>query len=198
MKTFKVSSILVLTAGIFLSSCSHVSTFSVTKRHYRPGYYVEYAGKLPTPSKKQVEHALPQPQINNAKVAIVPVGQKQIAPYVFAKNEIKQSDKDISSSAAIVHSSKSMGNALPASNESSSKPSQNSKLLTNVILNSTNSMSDDNGRRSGLSIFWIVILIILILWLLGFLSGGWGLGPLINVLLIIALILLILWLLRVV
>lgn len=52
--------------------------------------------------------------------------------------------------------------------------------------------SDDDG----LSLFWIIILIVLILWLLGFISGNFG--GIINLLLIIALILLILWLLKVV
>ncbi len=57
-----------------------------------------------------------------------------------------------------------------------------------------------NSPRSdeGLSLIWIVILVLLILWAAGLLGGGWGLGGLINVLLVIALILLILWLLRII
>ncbi|HWY38270.1 MAG TPA: DUF5670 family protein [Bacteroidia bacterium] len=39
---------------------------------------------------------------------------------------------------------------------------------------------------------------ILILWAIGFLAGGFGLGGLINLLLLVALILLILWLLRII
>jgi hypothetical protein len=49
-----------------------------------------------------------------------------------------------------------------------------------------------------LSLFWIVILILLVLWVAGLIGGGWGLGWVINVLLVIALVLLILWLLRIV
>ncbi|MBK6834313.1 MAG: lmo0937 family membrane protein [Bacteroidetes bacterium] len=50
----------------------------------------------------------------------------------------------------------------------------------------------------GLSLLWIVILVLLILWALGLISGGFGLGGFINILLVIALILLILWLLRII
>src|SRR3990167_5281695 len=67
-------------------------------------------------------------------------------------------------------------------------------------------VSDDQSAQSGsavhdgdgLSLFGIIILIILILWLVGAISGGWGLGGLIHILLVIALILLILWLLRII
>lgn len=49
-----------------------------------------------------------------------------------------------------------------------------------------------------LSLLWIVILVLLVVWALGLAGGGWGLGGLINILLVIALVLLILWLLRII
>jgi hypothetical protein len=62
--------------------------------------------------------------------------------------------------------------------------------LNNNLLTSSNEESED-----GLSLFWIVILILLLLWLFGYiiLSGG-----LINLVLALALVLLILWLLRII
>ena len=54
------------------------------------------------------------------------------------------------------------------------------------------------SNDEALSLIWIVILVVLLLWLLGFIAGGFGLGPFIHLLLVIALILLILWLLRVI
>lgn len=55
-----------------------------------------------------------------------------------------------------------------------------------------------SGDRDSLSLLWIVILVILILWAIGWGFGGFGLGGLIHVLALIALILLILWLLRII
>lgn len=51
--------------------------------------------------------------------------------------------------------------------------------------------SDENT----LSLFWIVVVIILIIWVIGAFTGGFGIGGAIHLLLILALILLILWLL---
>jgi hypothetical protein len=49
---------------------------------------------------------------------------------------------------------------------------------------------------SDLSLLWIVIIILLVLWALGLIAGNFG--GLIHLLLVIALILLILWLLRII
>ncbi len=66
--------------------------------------------------------------------------------------------------------------------------------LNHKLGNKTSTTSyDRNG--DGLSLFWIVILIVLVLWALGLLAG---LGGLINILLVIALVLLILWLLEII
>jgi len=69
-----------------------------------------------------------------------------------------------------------------------------SSFAMNRLVNRTNTTSY-NTDGHGLSFFWIVILVVLIIWALGL---GFGLGGLINVLLVIALVLLILWLLEVV
>jgi hypothetical protein len=52
------------------------------------------------------------------------------------------------------------------------------------------------NNDDGLSVLWVVVLVLLILWAVGL--WGFNLGGLINILLVIALILLILWLLQVV
>jgi len=62
------------------------------------------------------------------------------------------------------------------------------------VKNSPKHSSGDD--KDGLSLFWLIILVVLILWLLGFLIGDFG--ALIHILLVIALILLILWLLRII
>lgn len=81
---------------------------------------------------------------------------------------------------------------------------QNSRIIEYPVTQSKHSLFEKNkigssaSDKDGLSLFWVVILVLLILWALGFLTGGFGLGGLINLLLVIALILLILWLLRIV
>ncbi len=59
-------------------------------------------------------------------------------------------------------------------------------------------ISPPASSDDALSLLWIVIVIILILWLLGYALGGLGLGGAIHILLVIALILLILWLLGII
>ncbi len=53
-----------------------------------------------------------------------------------------------------------------------------------------------NPVTSDLSMLWIVIIVLIVLWALGLIAGNFG--GLIHLLLLIALILLILWLLRII
>jgi hypothetical protein len=82
------------------------------------------------------------------------------------------------------------------------------KQTKNKIINPDYSLSDMKFKQqvnsslfsspvtSDLSLLWIVIIILLVLWALGLIAGNFG--GLIHLLLIIALILLILWLLRII
>jgi uncharacterized membrane protein YqaE (UPF0057 family) len=45
MKKQFTSVLLAVVVGILLSSCSNLSKMSLTKRHYRSGYYVDFGGK---------------------------------------------------------------------------------------------------------------------------------------------------------
>jgi Flp pilus assembly protein TadB len=76
---------------------------------------------------------------------------------------------------------------------------QDSKQATSDQSQSTydqDQISSPTPARDGdLSMFWIVILIILLLWLLGFVLN---IGALVHLLLVVALILLILWLLGII
>ena len=71
-------------------------------------------------------------------------------------------------------------------------------INTNTELAHTKKVVDETVAGDVLSLFWIVILILVITWLVALLTGGWGLGGFIYLLLVIALILLILWLLRII
>jgi hypothetical protein len=82
------------------------------------------------------------------------------------------------------------------------------KQTVNKIVNPNYSLSDMKFKQqvnsslfsspvtSDLSLLWIVIIILLVLWALGLIAGNFG--GLIHLLLVIALILLILWLLRII
>ena len=79
------------------------------------------------------------------------------------------------------------------------KESKKQKLTRSVsfvkdrLINKSNTTANN---EDGLSVLWVVVLVLLILWAVGL--WGFGIGGLINILLVIALILLILWLLQVV
>lgn len=92
----------------------------------------------------------------------------------------------------------------------SSTSKKDSNFRKNKIINGDFSLSDLNFKKqlksslfptpspatSDLSLLWIVIIILIVLWALGLISGNFG--GLIHLLLVIALILLILWLLKII
>jgi len=47
MKTKATHYVILFLAGILLSSCARLSTISITKRHYRGGYYVDWGSNKP-------------------------------------------------------------------------------------------------------------------------------------------------------
>ncbi len=175
-----------IVASILLSSCS------MTKRHYTNGYYVSHT------SGKQVE-AKAQDQ----------TAQKKTKPSLYTvQNAAAESNLDYNNKQSPIVEN----GAITASNkQEASKPqfTQNTKhhasYIATVIpvqaktaLSHTKKTTVETAAGDVLSLFWIVILILVILWLVALLTGGWGLGGFIYLLLVIALILLILWLLRII
>lgn len=172
-------------ASILLTSCS------IAKRHYTSGYYVSHS------SDKQAS-AMMQEQ----------TAQKKTTPSLYAIQNINEGNNldggstqsQVPENGVITASNKQEANNIKT--VQSSKHATNKLILSPVKRNSplfsakktTTSMVSEDG----LSLFWILILILLILWALAFLTGGWGLGGLIYILLVVALVLLILWLLRII
>lgn len=201
MKNLFVPFTLIILAGAMFSSCSNTSKLSITKRHYRSGYYVNWG------SKKQTL----------AVTKIPATTRHQVTPEVIAKSE-----NTVASKPSIVASLKSViiqklapSKKIQISENRTVNSTSSGKNIFSTNANATNNVTEsqsvnnkqaiydandgDGGssERAALSLLWIVIVVILILWLIGILAGGWGLGGLINLLLVIALILLILWLLRI-
>src|SRR6185312_9721473 len=177
-----------------LSSCS--SNVSIVKRHYRGGYYVDYSKKAPSvnyvtakPERKPVVTSLLSPELPG-----IP------EQYVATNNQINSTLIDVPANKKVPFKSKhSVANAK----QLLTQPFAVAKNATPAIQNTPvfayeGSAGYDGGERAALSLLWIVIIVILILWLIGIIAGGWGLGGLINLLLIIAIILLVLWLLRII
>ncbi len=173
-------------ASILLSSCS------MTKRHYTNGYYVSHH------SGKQVE-AKTQEQIT----------QKKTKPSLYTlQSAAAESNLDYNNKQNPI----AENGAITASNkQTASKPQfvQKTKHHVNYIataipaqtkttLSHSKKIAVETAAGDVLSLFWIVILILVILWLVALLTGGWGLGGFIYLLLVLALILLILWLLRII
>ena len=183
---FKLT-ITFIAVGILVSSCS------LTKRHYTSGYYVSHN------SDKQIvktQEKKAQAKTNPSLYAV----QNEIA-----KNNLDYSSNQnpIAENGAVTASNKQVAISNPITNKPTKHYVSNTVIPTpapvkkNIVSTSTKKVVHDSGDP-GLSLFWIIILILLILWALGLLTGGWGLGGFIYILLVLALILLILWLLRII
>lgn len=180
---------------IVFSSCS--SNISIVKRHYKKGYYIEFA------KRTQTAHPL-----KNEEKKTVQAKRK------FPQNSIAYSSKYNTIDEYFNQDTKTGEIATVARDEKLQRKiilqqtarqllKQTVNITENPVLQTRQAWSeaseyyDHSSDRAALSLLWIIILVILILWLIGILAGRFGLGGFINILLVIALILLILWLLRI-
>ncbi len=193
MKNLIKFSAILLTASAFFSSCS--SNLAITKRHYTSGFYVDYSkgNKTIAPNKATLPTAaapiIAVPVVTNNPVANSKELVKNTSPLAIV-NIKKMLPKIHVLPVAKQANATSSGSTITPASESSPIVSESPKMNTGI--------SDDGGEHAALSLLWLVIVIILILWLVGLLAGGFGLGGLINLLLVVALILLVLWLLRII
>lgn len=187
------SIVVCILVAILVTSCG--SNVFIAKRHYTKGYYIEKTdglasrGEKQTTEQKTVVHHPAKPAYSIAR------DQQAETP------RIELQEKSVVAE-----------NATPANNNSgasgskkitkrpsvSLNPFTNIKTLQEIERKHRSAVLPVDTADDGLSLFWIVIAIILIVWLIGFLAGGFGLGDFIHILLVIALVLLVLWLLRIV
>ncbi|MFL5753981.1 MAG: lmo0937 family membrane protein [Bacteroidia bacterium] len=182
MKKSTLSLIICILASIFFSSCR--SNMSVAKRHYSNSYYIAH-------------HRAPQAGISSAnekkKPALYTPVKHGLVSSQFAQNPIADHNDLVASNAQQIPKGKTTGlkrKTIPLK----FSPAKTHRIHLQLKKKPALVASGDGG---GLSLFWVVILVILILWALGFI-GGFTMGGLINLLLLVALILLILWLLRII
>ncbi|MFI5204254.1 MAG: lmo0937 family membrane protein [Flavobacteriales bacterium] len=190
-KLISLSSVFIIVT-VLLSSCAT----HLTKRHYSNGYHVSHSEnkqkvaahneeeKTAQHQSKKNETVVPtQPMVNNETTVAVKPDVTNTVP-VVANNQTNQSNV--------------------VSNPSTAQPlKQKTSVLKHPVSTIKKALLDRKkiSRIShdgeGHSLLWIIIVVILILWAIGFLADGFGLGGLIHLLLVIALVLFILWLLRV-
>jgi hypothetical protein len=192
-KLLNIASMFAL-AGIIISSCS--PNVSITKRRYTKGYYVEHhskkhqvktneSEKVAIDKKKEPVLVLPkatlQPAGNNQSVKIIPQEKKALA------------------------AGSSKNNRTIKSRESFTKSVEDLLSFTLVKpnpLKAVKALPDKLGTAdagdTALSLAWIIIVVLAILYLLGILLDVAGGSGLIHLFAVVILILLILWLLRII
>lgn len=190
-KLFTLLSICIITS-LIVSSCS--SSSFITKRRYTKGYYVSHTHSRHAPPARpaaEKEKAEPGTAVTAAPKT---VAEPALLPPKTAETE-KAGIAKKSSAAHRKHKmadQKALRGNGPDNTIGLSLSERSDPYKTTLSLRPSADSEDD-----ALSLFWIVIIVILVLYLLGVISGGWGLGFLIHLLLVLALILLILWLLRI-
>lgn len=192
MKKLLHFSSLCILAGLLLSSCS--SNVSIAKRHYRSGYYVDFSKKAPS-----VNYASAKPE---RKAVLAPIASPELPgipeQYASAGTQLNTTLIDIpANKKAPLKVRHSVANAMQMLTQPLTVAKSATQAIQNTPVFSYDGSAGDDAAGAALSLLWIVIVVILIIWLLGLVAGGWGLGGLINLLLLIAVILLILWLLRI-
>lgn len=181
--------IALLALGWLVSSCG--SRPELIKRHYTKGFYVagnsnrqipgprSFTGPNPTKKWNHTVAAGAQDRDNEVLALAIPgptvAGDCQRPYKLQGKSIVKKGNLVTSMPGRIIslHLLRKTNNDL--------------KELSQAKMSTAN----------GYSLLWIIVVVLLIFWLLGFLTGGFGIGNLINLLLVVALILLILWLLKV-
>lgn len=206
MKKLITLSIISILSGILLSSCG--SNFSITKRHYNKGYFISRNHSPKTQASNEKETAETNKQVDPLKAPVVVTeptiinesvivvnNEKEITPIVGTTNGNDKAGNDKTNA-----KSKNVGVVQKSTHNRFQKLATRfeempiAKSMKNKKLSVSNTAYDGDGH----SLFWIIILILLILWLVGAISTGFLVGSLINLVLLLALILLILWLLRVI
>ena len=186
-KLLTLSTICIITSLLF-SSCR--SNMSITKRHYTGGYYIAHnKGKQKvTPAK---EEKTVQGKPNASVYSLQTPTEQNVQSGYSVQGPVAENN------ATVASNQKRQAKTTPLKNTDRLKRliAINPIVQIKHIITPKKVVIDD--ERRGLSLFWVVILIILILWALGFL-GGYIFGGLINLLLLIAAILIVLWLLRII
>lgn len=182
----------ILLAGLLGTSCK--SKVSIVKRHYQKGYHivVNKAHKNPRVTEdKDLAKSYVRSVAPSVKANTESKSTRISEAYPLEASNSKPTQADVTKKRTVASS--------PLTKSLNFKPldiKEPVKELKKGLLKHDMFKSKSSNSEGGLSLFGFIILLILILWLLGFLVGDFG--GLIHILLVVALILLILWLLHIV
>jgi hypothetical protein len=191
-KLFTFFSICII-ASILLASCgSHIT---IKKRLYSKGYYVSN-GNIKSEGSTGIDES------NETKGTSIDNSKDFSSKLSLQSNEdnsivkvIPKLEKEETAKESVVESKEKNVVSIKEDRRIFSNPFLD-KLQISKFQNKSFASKSMKATSEGLSLFWLVILILLILWAIGYF--GTSIGSLINLLLLVALILLILWLLRVI
>lgn len=205
MKSF-FNVLILLAPACFFFSCNNSTGVSLTKRHYRNGYNVEMAGKIKNDNHHMVTNEFTKPEKQKSEqpeyASIRVSDERDINNNHYSLNSgIKKNDAKVvlknmdQKSKNSSPSNKNVSKILTNTGKFISKIPFASKIILPKIkaTNHPNAAANDGGN-----LVWTIIGVLLVLWLLSLLTGGWGLGGLIYLFLVVALVLILLRLLRVI
>lgn len=174
---------LILIAIILFSACNT----TMMKRHYRKGFFVEHKHHPKTPVVKQ----------NKPEEALAVNPPPTLVP---EKNEFSKSEElNRETEPELIPQQKEKKSFFARRNEKT-----HAAIFPPLKMDKIKGMAEKVvGPEAGLvsatlSLFWIVLVVLLVIYLVGVVFEGFGLGGIYHLLALVILILLILWLLGVV
>lgn len=196
MKNF-ITFLAIVMAIIFLfTSCG--SSLTITKRHHTNGYYVSYNKMKKSESTKTNDFVKEKELELNQNVEFNSSLTKKepTTPISVSEDVLLLEESSENETPSYTEDENSEETKTVKSSIGTSEKVHQSIVKIKKSFFDQKELKSPQPREDGLSLLWIIILVVLILWALGYI-GGWG-GGLIHLLLVIALILLILWLLGII
>lgn len=195
MKRIITISILMITlSASLLTSCANVK---VVKRVHKSGYYVDLGFNKHVKKQNQPKNeelVIETQEINQPVVSMV---ESQPVDIIDSPSEITNEEAaPVKTTSVQEQKVQKETTSLTAFAKVKSKIKETRTNFKQTIKSKKALAASSDGEAR--SLLWLIIVIVLILWLIGFLAGGLGMGGLINLLLLVALILFILWLLRII
>jgi hypothetical protein len=185
MKKFTCLVVMLIVSEIILSSCSGIS---VTRRRYTKGYFVEHAHRRHT-VKSARENPLREPGQRAEKEISAQKAAANIHQPATIADPPQKTPEVLTANAAKRRSGAAEVSAVK--NAVSLVIKHQVKALKEI----RQPVKSGGIVGAALSLFWIVAVVILILYVAGILLGDFG--PIIHLLPVIAVIVLILWLLKI-